>query len=132
MRVPSGEEKGLVSTPGPLESWVRAPEATSTDQMSALPAREEKNTSFFPSGDQLGWKSPPGPRVSWRVVPSFRAWTQTFMLPLRSELNAIVVPSGDHAPRLSSRVVAITASGLPAGMPSAGDTGRRQMSAFCL
>jgi len=47
-------------------------------------------------------------------------------------LNAIVLPSGDQAPRLSSRVVAITSCAAPAGFPVTGDTGSFQTSAFCL
>src|SRR5215475_2634178 len=99
--------------------------------MFGLPEREEKNATFFSSGDQLGWKSPPGPAVSLRALESASVNSQMFMSPARSELNATIFPSGDHAPRLSSRVVLITASGAPLGMPLSGATGSLQMSAFC-
>ena len=52
------------------------------------------------------------------------------MSPARSELNATRCPSGDQAPRLSSRVVAMTSCGGPVGWPLAGETGSFQMSAF--
>ena len=47
-----------------------------------------------------------------------------FMSPVRSELKAIVRPSPDQAPRLSSRVVAMSCSGGPAGRPVSGDDGQ--------
>jgi hypothetical protein len=53
-----------------------------------------------------------------------------FMSPARSELKAIIVPSGDHALLLSSRVVLMTASGVPVASPVCGETGSLQMSAF--
>src|SRR5579864_723058 len=132
MRVPSGEKKGFTLITLPEVSGVRAPLRTSTSQMLGLPEREEKNAIFLPSGDQFAWKSPPLPLVSWRVLESSREKSQMFMSPARSELKAMVLPSGDHAPRLSSRVVLITASGEPAGVnsPVCGETGSFQTSAF--
>ena len=53
-----------------------------------------------------------------------------FISPLRSELNAIDRPSGDHAPRLSSRLVAMVSRGAPVGRPLDGSTGSVQMLAF--
>src|SRR5215471_18424059 len=108
----------------------RVPLAISTSQMFGLPEREEKKASFFLSGDQFGWKSPPCPVVSCRVLVSARVNSQMFIFPARSELKAIMLPSGDHAPLLSSRVVLITASAVPLGIPVCGETGSLQTSAF--
>ncbi len=109
---------------------LNAPLAISTSQTFGFPEREEKKTMFFSSGDQFGWKSPPCPIVSWRGLESAGENSQIFMSPARSELKATILPSGDHAPRLSSRVVLITASGDPRGIPLCGRTGSFQMSAF--
>src|ERR1700739_2415384 len=98
--------------------------------MFGLPEREEKKAILFSSGDQLGWKSPPCPMVSCRVLESASVNSQMFMSPARSELKATILSSGDHAPLLSSRVVLITASGVPLGNPVRGETGSLQMSAF--
>src|SRR5215469_4005037 len=99
------------------------PLSTCTSQMFGLPEREEKKAIFFPSGDQLGWKSPPGPFVSGRAFASASENSQMFMSPARSELKAMLRASGDQAPRLSSRVVLMTASGFPVGRPVCGETG---------
>ncbi len=69
--------------------------------------------------------------MSCRSEPSASERTQRFISPPRSELKAIERPSGDQAPRLSSRVVATTASGSPVGSAEAGSRGSLQMSAFC-
>src|SRR5215469_17940699 len=98
--------------------------------MFGLPERDEKKAILFSSGDQLGWKSPPCPVVSCLVLESASVKSQMFMSPARSELNATMLPLGDHAPLLSSRVVLITASGVPVGSPVCGETGSLQMSAF--
>src|SRR6202795_2343203 len=98
--------------------------------MFGLPEREEKNTNLLSSGDQLAWKSPPCPVVSCRVLESASVNSQMCISPERSELKATILPSGDHAPLLSSRVVLITASGVPVGSPVCGETGSLQMSAF--
>ena len=127
---PSGEKNGLTFTPGLEVSDFGAPPATSTSQMFGLPEREEKKAIFFPSGDQLGWKSPPGPFVSGRAFASASENSQMFMSPARSELKAMLRASGDQAPRLSSRVVLMTASGFPVGRPVCGETGSLQRSAF--
>src|ERR1700687_5762279 len=131
MNVPSGEKKGLTFMPEFEVKRLNVPLATSTSQTLGLPEREEKKTIFFSSGDQFGWKSPPCPVVSWRGFESAGENSQIFMSPARSELKATILPSGDHAPRLSSRVVLITASGDPPGIPLCGRTGSLQMSAFC-
>jgi len=52
---PSGETTGFTSTEGERVSRVSAPVATSTDQTSRFPPREEKNASRFPSGNHAGW-----------------------------------------------------------------------------
>src|SRR5216684_8321431 len=130
MNAPSGEKKGLTFM---LEFDVKRRNAllpTSTSQMFGVPEREERKTIFFSSGDQFGWKSPPCPVVSWRGFESAGENSQIFMSPARSELKATILPSGDHAPRLSSRVVLITASGDRRGIPLCGRTGSFQMSAF--
>src|SRR5438132_8012309 len=111
MRAPSGEKKGFTLRDSPAVSCRRAPPGTSASQMFGFPEREEKKAIFFMSGDQFGWKSPPRPVVSWRALPCASEWIQMFISPERSELKAMEVPSGDQAPRLSSRVVLITASG---------------------
>src|ERR1700732_4108825 len=98
--------------------------------MFGLPEREEKKAIVFSSGDQFGWKSPPCPVVSCRVVESANVYSQMFISPERSELKATILPSGDHAPLLSSRVVLITASGVPFVSPVCGETGSLQMSSF--
>jgi hypothetical protein len=54
-----------------------------------------------------------------------------FMSPSRSELKAMNRPSGDQAPRLSSRLLAMSGSPGPVGSAVAGSTGSRQRSAFC-
>ncbi len=130
IRVPSGEKNGPASIASPGVSAFSLPLATSTVKMAGLPRLEEKNAMRAESGDQLGWKSPPGPVVTWRVAPSFKEWIQMFISPPRSELKATDAPSGDHAPRLSSRVVLMTASGAPVGSPVCGETGSFQISAF--
>src|ERR1700680_1696693 len=110
MNRPSGEKKGLTFMPEFDVKRLNAPPATSTSQTFGLPEREEKKTIIFSSGDQFGWKSPPRPMVSCRGLESANEDSQIFMSPARSELKAIILPSGDHEPRLSSRVVLITAS----------------------
>src|SRR6266436_8528636 len=131
MNVPSGEKTGFTLMPEFDVKRLTARLATSPSQTFGLPEREEKKTILFPSGDQFGWKSPPCPVVSWRRFEVAGENSQIFMSPARSELKATILPSGDHAPRLSSRVVLITASGDPRGIPLCGRTGSFQMSAFC-
>src|SRR5260370_2780339 len=125
MRFPSGEKKGPTLVAPPALSEVSVLLATFTTKMPGVPLREEKKAIRLASGDQLGWKSPPGPEVSWRAMPSLSEWIQMFISPPRSELKAISVPSGDQAPRLSSRVVLLSAPGAPLGQPLSGETGSR-------
>src|SRR5215471_19602434 len=127
---PSGEWKGFTLTPEFAVRRFTVPLAISTSQMFGLPEREEKKVILSSSGDQLGWKSPPCPVVSCRVLESANVNSQMFMSPARSELKASIPPPGDHAPLLSSRVVLITASGVPVASPVGGETGSLQMSAF--
>src|SRR5262249_55449035 len=121
-----------MSLDGDFVSWRSLPVLTSTFQMSALPERGEKNAIHSASGDQLECKSPPGPFVNCREEPFSSESSQMFISPERSELKAIHFPSRDQAPRLSSRLEAMTFSGSPVRCPVSGATGSFQMSAFCL
>src|SRR5262249_60273851 len=117
---PSGEKAGLTLIAAPRVSLLGRPPSEATSQTSTLPSREEKNAIRRPSGEGTGWKSPPGPRVRGWAEPDSREWTQTFISPDRSELKKIDFPSADQAPRLSSRVVAVTLPGSPPGRPASG------------
>jgi hypothetical protein len=52
---PSGEKNGFTSSEAVCATGFASPDSTSTDQMSAVPERAEKNAMVRPSGDQFAW-----------------------------------------------------------------------------